>query len=143
VYRTVDSLRHEERTVVQNTSTEIDRVKEILERKAAELIQLLRYRDGIAIEKSADQMDEIQYASERDLAIRNVDRESTLLREVKAALRRLCDGGFGTCIDCESAISPKRLAAVPWASRCIQCQGAADEDRRERADVSERLVNAA
>jgi DnaK suppressor protein len=128
---------------VQNTWTEIDRVKEILERKEAELIQLLRHRDDIAIEKSADQMDEIQYASERDLSIRNVDRESTLLREVKAALRRLCDGGFGTCIDCESAISPKRLAAVPWASRCIQCQGAADEDRRERADDSERLVNAA
>jgi hypothetical protein len=34
-------------------------------------------RDGIAIEKSADQMDEIQYATERDLAMRNVDREST------------------------------------------------------------------
>ena len=31
-------------------------------------------------------MDEIQYASERDLAIRNVDRDSRLLRTVKAAL---------------------------------------------------------
>ena len=48
--------------------------REILERKEADLGQLLRRRDDIAIEKSADQMDEIQYASERDLAIRNVDR---------------------------------------------------------------------
>ena len=80
-------------------------------------------------------MDEIQYASERDLAIRNVDRESTLLRQVKAALRRIHDGGFGICIDCDSAISPKRLAAVPWAPRCIQCQEAADRTRgRRRAD---------
>ena len=55
--------------------------QKILERKEAELVQVLRKRDGIAIEKSADQMDEIQYASERDLAIRNVDRESTLLRQ--------------------------------------------------------------
>ena len=92
---------------------------------------MLRKRDGIAIEKSADQMDEIQYASERDLAIRNVDRESTLLRQVKAALRRIHDGSFGTCIDCESAISPKRLAAVPWATRCIQCQEAADREGQE------------
>ena len=68
---------------------------------------MLRKRDGIAIEKSADQMDEIQYASERDLAMRNVDRESSLLREVKAALRRIHDGSFGICIECESAISPK------------------------------------
>jgi hypothetical protein len=45
-------------------------VKKILERKEAELVLVLRKRDGIAIKKSADQMDEIQYASERDLAIR-------------------------------------------------------------------------
>ena len=111
--------------------TEMGGFQEILERRAVELAQVLRKRDGIAIEKSADQMDEIQYASERDLAIRNVDRESTLLRQVKATLRRLHDGSFGTCTECESAISPRRLAAVPWASRCIQCQEAVDQDGHE------------
>jgi DnaK suppressor protein len=114
-------------------------IKEILERKQAELVAVLRNRDGIAIEKSADQMDEIQYASERDLAIGNVDRETILLRGVKAALRRVDDGSFGTCIECESAISPKRLAAVPWASRCIQCQEMAD---REGLDGTEPLHHA-
>ena len=117
--------------------------QEILARKEAELSRELRNRDDIAIEKSADQMDEIQYASERDLAIRNVDRESILLRQVKAALRRIREGSFGTCIECEWAISPKRLAAVPWASRCIKCQEAADRDGQERGDESETLVNAA
>jgi DnaK suppressor protein len=72
-----------------------------------------------------------------------VDRESRLLRQVKAALRRIHDGSFGACVDCESAISPKRLAAVPWAPRCIQCQEAADRNGQEAADVSEALVNAA
>jgi DnaK suppressor protein len=125
------------------TPAELAGVQEILERKAAELVHVLRKRDGIAIEKSADQMDEIQYASERDLAIRNVDRESRLLRQVKAALRRLHDGTFGTCLDCESAISPRRLAAVPWAPLCIQCQESADRNGQEAADGSEALVNAA
>ena len=125
-------------------TTEMCGFQEILERKEAELVKVLRKRDDIAIEKSADQMDEIQYASERDLAMRNVDRESSLLRQVKAALRRIHDGSFGVCIECELAISPKRLAAVPWASRCIQCQDAADRDRQERTEsVSETLVNAA
>ena len=124
--------------------TEMSVFQEILERRAAELVQVLRKRDGLAIEKSADQMDEIQYASERDLAMRNVDRESSLLRQVKAALRRIHDGSFGVCIECELAISPKRLAAVPWASRCIQCQDAADRDRQEGTEsVSETLINAA
>jgi DnaK suppressor protein len=118
--------------------------QEILEREEAELVQVLRKRSGIAIEKSPDEMDETQYASERDLAIRNVEHETTLLHDVKAALRRIHDGGFGACLDCESAISPKRLAAVPWALRCIECQHAADRDRHERTGVlGETFVNAA
>jgi DnaK suppressor protein len=130
--------------VMKIAHTETGGFQEILERRAVELVQVLRRRDGIAIEKSADQMDEIQHASERDLAMRNVDRESRLLHEVKEALRRIHDGSFGTCMECESAISPKRLAAVPWASRCIQCQDATDRDRQERTEsVSETLVNAA
>jgi DnaK suppressor protein len=130
--------------VMKTAHTEMGGFQEILERRAVELVEVLRRRDSIAIEKSADQMDEIQHASERDLAMRNVDRESSLLREVKAALRRIHDGSFGTCIECESAISPKRLAAVPWASRCIQCQDATDRDRQERTEsVSGTLVNAA
>lgn len=116
---------------------------EILARKAAELGRVLRNRDSIAVEKSADQMDEIQYAAERDLAIRNVDRDSAMLRQVKAAVRRIHDGSFGTCIDCESAISVKRLAAVPWAARCIQCQEAADRDHEERGNETETLADAA
>jgi DnaK suppressor protein len=126
------------------TMAPTDVFQEILARKESELARVLRRRDGIAIEKSADQMDEIQYASERDLAIRNVDRESVLLRQVKAALRRVLDGSFGICIDCERAISAKRLAAVPWASRCIQCQEAADRDGQDVTEsLSETLVNAA
>ena len=124
---------------------EMGRVQEILEHKVAELAGTLRRRDGIAIERSADQMDEIQYASERDLAIGNVDRESTLLRNVKAALRRIQDGSFGTCLECELPISPKRLAAVPWAPHCIKCQEAKDRDGREseRAGASNDLVDVA
>jgi len=108
--------------------------KKILDRKQAELILSLRNRDGITIEKSPDQMDEIQSATERDLAIRNVDRESTLLRDVRAALLRIRDGSFGTCIQCEWPINPKRLAAVPWAPLCIECQEAADRDKYETTE---------
>jgi DnaK suppressor protein len=109
--------------------------QEILERKESDLVSLLRRRDGIAIEKSADQMDEIQSATERDLAIRNVDRDSNLLRDVTNALRRIREGTFGVCMDCESVISPKRLAAVPWAACCIQCQEAAERARENGTET--------
>ena len=108
--------------------TNLGRFQEILKQKQVELIYVLRVRDGIAIEKSADPMDEIQYATERDLAICSADLDSNLLREVSAALRRVHDGSFGVCVECKLEISPKRLAAVPWASRCIRCQDTSDQD---------------
>jgi DnaK suppressor protein len=119
---------------MKTASAKVNGFQAILERRETELARILRKREGIAIEKSADQMDEIQYASERDLAICNADRDSALLRQVKAALQRVQEGNFGTCIDCDSAISPKRLAAVPWAQRCIECQDAADRAARENGE---------
>ena len=108
--------------------------KKILERKEAELVQSLRKRNDIAIEKSPDQVDELQQAATLELAVQNLDREYNLLRDVKAALLRIHDGTFGTCVQCEWAISPKRLAAVPWAPLCIECQEAADRDEYEATE---------
>jgi DnaK suppressor protein len=126
------------------TSNDHDKLQEILEQKVAEAAQVPRRRTDIAIERSPDQMDEVQYAAERELAIQNLDRESALLRDLRAALRRIQDGTFGVCMQCESDIPPKRLAAVPWASRCIQCQESADGSAREQTESpDEFLVHAA
>ncbi len=126
------------------TKTELSKFKKILETKQDELERVVRNRDAITIEKSADAIDEVQHASERELAIRNLDRESNLLRNVRSALRRIEDGSFGTCLHCEEEISPRRLAAVPWAPFCIQCQEQADRNREEgNENLDDLLVNAA
>jgi DnaK suppressor protein len=126
------------------TKIEVGKFKKILEAKQEELERIVRNRDAITIEKSADALDEVQHASERELAIRNLDRESNLLRNVRAALRRIEDGSFGTCLHCEEEISPKRVAAVPWAPFCIQCQEQADRAQEEGTEVlDDILVNAA
>ena len=103
------------------TKTELNKFKEVLETKQAELAKVLRNREGITIEKSPDALDEVQNAAERELAIRNLDRESNLLRAVRAALHRIGEGTFGTCLHCEEDISSKRLNSVPWAAYCIGC----------------------
>jgi DnaK suppressor protein len=110
---------------------ELGKYREILERKRDELTAIVSRREDIAIEKSADQIDEIQRASERELAIRNLDRESNLLRKVRTALRRIENGSYGTCAYCEEEISPKRIEAVPWTPFCIRCQEAADRNEHE------------
>src|SRR6059058_1152508 len=126
------------------TKTELDNFKTILENKQDELEQIVSNRDAITIEKSADALDEVQHAAERELAIRNLDRESNLLRNVRSALRRIDDGSFGICLHCEEEISQKRIAAVPWAPFCIQCQEQADKNQEEGNETfDDMLVNAA
>jgi DnaK suppressor protein len=126
------------------TKTEVNKYKKILEAKQDDLERIVRNRDAITIEKSADALDEVQHAAERELAIRNLDRESNLLRNVRAALRRIEDGSFGTCLHCEEEISQKRLNAVPWAPFCIQCQEQADRNQDDSNDMlDDMLVNAA
>jgi len=88
----------------------------------------------------------VQHAAERELAIRNLDRESNLLRNVRAALRRIDEGSFGVCLHCEEDISPKRLAAVPWTPFCIGCQEIADRNHQNgegSENFDELLVHAA
>ena len=125
------------------TKSELNRYRKVLEIKQAELFQLVRNRDGIAIQTSPDALDEVQHATERELAIRSLDRDSNLLRSVRAALRRNEDGSFGVCLHCEEDISAKRLAAVPWTPFCIHCQEIADRCQRNSADDVEFLFNAA
>ena len=126
------------------TKNELNKYGNVLAAKQAELVQVVRNRDGIAIEKSPDALDEVQYAADRELAIRSLDRDSILLRNIRGALRRIEHGGFGVCLRCEDEISLKRLAAVPWAAFCIQCQELADRNQQNGAgNLDEWLVNAA
>jgi DnaK suppressor protein len=126
------------------TKTELNKYRAILEAKLAELSKVVKNREGIAIEKTPDAIDEVQLAGERELAIRNLDRESNLLRNVRAALRRVDEGTFGICLHCEEEISTKRLNALPWTPLCIQCQEAADRNHEDVTEsLDELIVNAA
>ena len=126
------------------TQTELEKYKGVLEAKKAELSLGLRNREDIAIEKTPDALDEVQLAGERELAIRNLDRESNLLRNVRSALARMADGSYGVCLHCEEDIKQKRLDAVPWTKYCIRCQEAADrhEFETESSDLVDELLAA-
>ena len=68
------------------------------------------------------------FEQERDLAMR--ERASQHLEVVDAALARLDDGSYGTCLRCGRPIAPERLDALPWAAHCIECQTIVDRGRR-------------
>jgi RNA polymerase-binding protein DksA len=67
------------------------------------------------------------FEQQRDLALR--ERAEGQLELVDAALQRLEDGTFGTCLRCAKPIAPERLEALPWAAHCITCQSEIDKGR--------------
>ncbi len=106
--------------------TEFDKFRKVLETRVIELDRSARRREVICIEEAADPVDRRLRANEREFAVQNLEAESTRLQEARAALQRIQDGTYGACVECEEAISPVRLAALPWAAFCIQCQEALD-----------------
>ena len=125
------------------TTSDLNKYRNVLQAKQAELLHMIRNRDGIVIEKCPDSLDEVQYATERELAIRSLDRDSNLLRNVRAALDRIEEGSFGVCLHCDEDISPKRLAAVPSTAFCIVCQEIADGSQYEGVETRDELLTTA
>ena len=126
------------------TKTEVNRFRAVLTARVAELERFTSNRDGITVERTADQLEEIQAASQRALAVCKLDREFNQLRDARAALHCIREGSFGTCQKCDEDIHPKRLAAVPWATFCIRCQEAIDSNLEEiQAPSSDFLGRAA
>ena len=81
--------------------------------------------------RSSWKLDEIEAASQRALAVCNLDREFNQLRNAREALRRIEEGSFGICQGCDENIHPKRLAAVACAQVCIRRQEALDGNLEE------------
>ena len=119
--------------------------QKVLEAKRSELLLGISDRDEIRIENAAEDFDRLQQQMNREVAIRNLDRESKLLKSVEEALNRMEAGVFGVCLGCDEAIPEKRLKAVPWASHCIGCQENLDRRRAlgERENNSGLLQSAA
>lgn len=102
----------------------------LLQAKHHELLSRAINRDEIVIETTADEIDMLQQQLSREVAIRNFDHKSKLLKGIQAALDRFEDEMYGVCLRCEEPIPEKRLKAVPWAAYCVGCQEIIDNQRK-------------
>jgi DnaK suppressor protein len=119
------------------TKLELNKYRTTLQDKVTQLTSGIRNRGALAVEPTADEMDQTQGGQERDMAVGICNRDTQLLRDLRYALNRIDSAAFGVCVDCELDISPKRLAAVPWAESCITCQEAADTRTGQPWSVAE------
>jgi len=70
----------------------------------------------------ADSADEAEADLISDVENAELSRDLEELRVLEAALARVRDGSYGTCVDCGGEIDLERLRAEPAAIRCIDCQ---------------------
>jgi hypothetical protein len=70
------------------TRTDMTSFREVLRTKRAELSTKSRGLESIAIERSADMLEEVHYKSERELAIAGLTRDSAIRRNIQLALIR-------------------------------------------------------
>ena len=125
------------------TTLELNEFSRILESRRFELQNRGRSRDVLNVEATPDELDRIQQASDHDFEVGNLQRSESQLREVQGAIRRIRDGVFGICANCEEEIGSKRLKALPLAPRCIACQEAEDlngEASRQEIDEPQDLA---
>lgn len=126
------------------TRTDLANFREALRIKQADLSGGLRGLESIAIERSADAIEEAEFRCNRELAIVNLNRDSAIRRNIEMALLRIQDHSFGECVHCGNEISTRRLDAVPWTPFCIRCQEAADHgDQSVLESVEPSLLDAA
>ena len=116
------------------TEEQVGRYKALLLARRNEIAGKSRQREDIWIVPSTEQIEMVQLAGEREFAVIALEHQSKSLMQINAALERIEDGDFGTCLECEEAISLKRLAAVPWAAYCLHCQEM--HDAREAAELA-------
>lgn len=82
-----------------------------------------------------DDLDRASSVQGWDTAISLAEVLSGNQLQIDRAMQRAAEGRYGTCEDCERAISPERLSARPEATRCVDCQ------RRYELGLRLRLVS--
>ena len=101
-------------------------LKEVKEKLLAERDLLIEKLKGNDLS-----VDDAETPDPVDLAVRNYSKnvmlavsenESKQLTLIDQALVRIEDDEYGICQNCQEEVNPKRLAAIPWARYCLDCQ---------------------
>jgi DnaK suppressor protein len=83
-----------------------------------------------ADEIKGDDVDINSQNMEDDMKLKFSSRNVQLIKDIDLALKRIADGSFGLCEECEDDIGKKRLAARPTTGLCINCK---EQQEREQA----------
>jgi RNA polymerase-binding protein DksA len=116
----------------------IKQMRDLLAAQRQRLVSVVASTQAQMAEKSGDLADISDRASEGfedELAVGLMAVEAAQLEDINEAIERIDNGSYGLCIDCKRAIPKKRLEVLPFAKRCLSCEGQAE--RRSHAAEGE------
>ena len=114
---------------------DLARFKERLQAKEQELVdEVVRFENEARESRASeveDPIDQVTSSENKATSFLESTLAANTLKLVRGALRRIEDGTYGKCVDCDRPIEPARLEAVPWTPYCR-----ADQERHDRANAS-------
>ncbi|HUO54566.1 MAG TPA: TraR/DksA C4-type zinc finger protein [Rhodoblastus sp.] len=104
--------------------TDHETIARNLERRLAELTgHIAEINSELRSKLPADWEDQATELEGQD-ALEGIEKSKLQeIRQIRAALDRIAQGSYGICAKCGEPIDPKRLKALPTATRCIACAG--------------------
>jgi DnaK suppressor protein len=107
------------------TEEQIRELKEILERRRAEVLEDIKrgLEDQLHAEREVgDLVDMSTDEILRTFEMRIRDREAKYLKKIEKALKKIEEGTYGICEKCGECIQYERLKLRPVAELCIKCK---------------------
>jgi DnaK suppressor protein len=112
----------------------LEDLREILNRARNEALarvrDLRREQDEDALAPPADEMDTARSLAEVETHASLIERVEYQLKAIAAAFSQLEAGSYGICDDCHGEIAVERLKVMPFATRCVGCQGKRNRERK-------------
>ncbi len=97
-------------------------IEETLEKRLAQLTKRMELIDHSLGTPGDDDFEEMATEAENDETLEALGHVSEdEVAQIKFALERIKNGVYGICAKCGDPIPDDRLAAVPYATRCVDC----------------------
>ncbi len=96
--------------------------QEVLKEIGGNLGQSVTEDQQQRLESAKDIGDQASMDLEREVDISLMEMRNRKRQMIDEAMTRLSEGTYGICAECGIDISEKRLAVVPFAKLCVECQ---------------------
>lgn len=98
-------------------------VKAGLQAQLDELLVRALELEGALCRPGSRDWEENAIESEDDEALASIcDTTRGEIAEIQLAIHLIDSGRYGKCTVCKKAITPERLASIPYATRCVDCE---------------------